>query len=164
MLPTLLGLPALAAHVEDVARLLETGARNSDSPIPHSQLTSARELSQRLWVIGPQDEDPRLNEPLTYAIGHWTGQLAEFWLHSISLEWKSLDTQWVRLYEPTEIALSEMIRDATTKGIMARTVFASQLHFLFAADEDWAIRNVLLLLDFDRDQPDATRCWDGFLT
>ena len=164
LLPTLLGLPALAALVEDVARLLETGARNSDSPIPHSQLATARELAQRLWVIGPQDEDPGLNEPLTYAIGHWAGQLAEFWLHSISLEWKSLDTEWVRLSEPTEIALSEMIRDATTKGIMARTVFASQLHFLFAADEDWAIRNALPLLDFDRDQPDATRCWDGFLT
>ena len=96
------------------------------------------------------------------ANNHLAGKLALFWIHSVSL--------WRKLQEPPpsslrgayRIAFDAVIDDDQITGKLGRSVLASQFNFLLAADETWALENLLPL--FDVGHEDFQCAWDGFLT
>jgi hypothetical protein len=59
--------------------------------------------------------------------------------------------------------LSSIVDDPTLSGLLARSVFASQLALLMAADEAWT-RQCLLPLFSAQDRREFQAAWDGFLT
>ncbi len=46
---------------------------------------------------------------------------------------------------------------------LARVVFASQVHFLFSADREWAQTHIVSLFDWNIDAARAAQAWSGFL-
>jgi hypothetical protein len=101
---------------------------------------------------------------LSRAINSGFGRIAEFWVHSISIEMQAAGETWTGLDETTTKALDAMIGATTESDALARVVVASQLHFLFAADEQWTTRALDRLFDWTGDDQRAEQAWDGFLS
>jgi hypothetical protein len=66
---------------------------------------------------------------------------------------------------PTDIAqsLKAILRDLSQAAAHARVVFASQLHYFFSIDPDFAKIELIPLFDWTRDATTAEQCWHGFV-
>ena len=101
--------------------------------------------------------------PLTHAINHWSGRMAQIALRSASYEHRHNVTSGAGLSERLKGAMEAMITGGDTPNEYAQVVVAGQVRFLFAVDEQWCRARVLPLLDPQVDRDTAERCWDGYL-
>jgi hypothetical protein len=69
---------------------------------------------------------------------------------------------WSGLPAATRDQLEVMLAGRGGGTEMAEVIFASQLHFLRAADSEWCLEHVMPLLDW-ADLARARRTWHGFL-
>lgn len=106
--------------------------------------------------------DPLYVSWLDRAINHASGQLALFWIHSIVLWRKLQDPAPLSLSTDYREALDAIVKEDGVLGKFGRTVLASNFRFFLAADEDWAINNLLPL--FSTEHEDFQCAWDGFLS
>lgn len=159
----LLAMPDLSPVADDVSQLLEEGSRNRESGLGAENLQAARCLAGTVWPhLSGSSVDG--GDWLSRAINSGFGRIAEFWLHSISIELQAAGEAWTGLDEVTTAALDMMVGATTENEALALVVAASQLHFLFAADEEWTTKTLLPLLDWTRDEHRAEQAWDGFLS
>jgi hypothetical protein len=147
----------LGSHVRPVARLLEKGA----------QATYAREsaavavsdpVALQAWESLPDETGPiESDEWLTTAINHPAGQLGIYFLRtSADPSGTGLRAERYELFEGWTIG-------KTYSDALARTILASQLHFLHSRDRSWAIKSITPHLNWDADALTARQMWDGFL-
>ncbi len=101
--------------------------------------------------------------PLTHAINHWAGHLAEIALRLVEHEYKSAGEGWAGLPDELRPALEAMASGSDSTAQLAQVMLASRIGFLFHIDEPWCRANVLPLLDPEEDTERAIRCWDGYL-
>jgi hypothetical protein len=150
------------------AELLERGTQRQDVALNLETLPRAAELARQLWSAGniadPDDHGVPDQRWLESAIGHWAGKLALFWVHRLELVWRAGINDWKGLNPETREAFELMIVGDGLRNALARSVIASQLQFLHAADQDWTTDRLLSLFNWDRDAPVAGQVWDGFLT
>ncbi|HSH60085.1 MAG TPA: SIR2 family protein [Acidimicrobiales bacterium] len=159
----LLAMPDLSLVADDVSELLEEGSRNRESGLRPENLQAARRLAGTVWPhLSGSSVDG--GEWLSRAINSGFGRIAEFWLHSISIEIRAAGEEWAGLDEVTTATLDMMVGATTEDEALAAVVAASQLHFLFAADEEWTTKTLLPLFDWTRDEHRAEQAWDGFLS
>ncbi len=148
----------------DLARMLSAGGQTEGHPTDWTALADARLLARKLGHLIPEDEVV-LGEVdwLARAINHPAGNLAEFWLHVVQHDWRADERAWSGLTEEHREAFETMLAgppdDVRTE--MAEVICASWLHFLFAADPDWTIQNVMPLLDWS-DGRRSRRAWSSF--
>lgn len=163
LIDALLRMPNLSSVADDISQLLEEASRNREAAFGPEHLQAARRLADAVWphLSGSAVDG---GDWLSRAINSAVGRIAEFWLHSISIEIRGKGDAWVGLDEPTTAALEKMVNPTTEDAALALVVVASQLHFLFAADEAWTTRAVLPLFDWNRDVRRAEQAWDGFLS
>ncbi len=148
------------------ATLLENGIRKSEHSIPSKCLQLSFQWSEVLWkdVASSSEAHREKSEDwLFVAINHPAGILAEFWLHFISRLWNEEGEKWAAIPEEHRAFVTEVISGETYASDLARVVFASHLHFLFAADKSWASGKILSLLDPTRNSRWALQCWHGYL-
>lgn len=163
LIDRLLAMPTLPSVADDVAQLLEEGSRNRDAGLGPENVQAARRLASAVW--------PHLSgssvagdDWLARAINSGFGRIAEFWLHSISIEIRAAGESWAGLNQVTTTALDTMIEATTEDEALALVVVASQLHFLFAADEEWTVEALMPLFDWAHDEHRAEQAWDGYLS
>jgi hypothetical protein len=150
--------------LDEVCFLLSrTGSGPGGLTVWH-RVSGARDLARVAWEALPASKDePSADGWLGLAINRGPGQLAEFWLHAVSNDWRTSGDAWAGIVDGPRAALEVMLASTDGHGTLAQVVIASQLPFFFAADLDWCKTNVLPLLSWS-DVDRAVRTWNGFLT
>lgn len=153
----------LGAIARELSQLLSEGGRAGAGISEWHRQPGAQELAMRLWDELPSGNDMEdMRDPLGGAINMPAGQLALFWIRVVSAAWRDAGDQWVGLPENVGAVLHTLLSRGDIHSQMVEVVFASQVHFFFAADEAWCRAHVLPLLDWGN--PNRGRqCWQAFL-
>lgn len=125
-------------------------------------LGPAIQIAGSLWTV--LDRDARgtvTNDWMIESMNHPAGSLVLFWLHGLSLTRRQQDVDPDTAAEFQE-ALSLIVQDDTIIGKLGKTILASQLPFLVAADETWTTNNLLPLFGAT-DNDDYRPVWHGFI-
>ncbi|GAA3521000.1 DUF4020 domain-containing protein [Aeromicrobium panaciterrae] len=146
------------------AEMLSDGGTQT-SPTPWHRYPRARKLARHLWpttyatgtILGGDDL-------LVEAINHPAGDLAQFWTKVVQWEWTQAGEAWTGLTDTLTSELDRMVIADDRNGLLAGTFLASQLHFYFGADREWAVARLLPLFSWDGDEERARGAWQGFLT
>ncbi|MGI5521836.1 SIR2 family protein [Micromonospora sp. CA-259024] len=156
---------AAAAAAGDVARMLGDDGGNKATRTVWHGVPGARDLAVKVWAAleSKPTRDPAGDDYLTAAINHPAGWLAQFWLDALAADWRAATDSWTGLPAPMRLRLEELIASDDDRAAMAQVILASRLHFLHGADQEWADRTILPLLDWG-DEARARRAWDGFLS
>ena len=88
-------------RARSIALALEALSRADFGVLTNDNLVLARRDAPHVWD-GLSGDATDLGEPLMTAINHPAGQLAEFWLQTISIEWKAAGADWKSLTNPGE--------------------------------------------------------------
>ncbi|MFB9764497.1 DUF4020 domain-containing protein, partial [Nocardioides kongjuensis] len=135
-----------------------------EHPTDWHQHEPARRLASDLWPTGAIEGAIVSGADIVMeAINHPAGDLAEFWTKVVQWEWTENEATWERLPESVVNEIDRLVSDASRNGLLARTFFASQLHFYFGADREWCENRLLPLLDWTN-EVESTAAWQGFLT
>ena len=148
---------------QPVADALCALVRDGGLPYAAELLTEANELGVALWD-GLDRSQPMQRERdwLFRAINHPAGVLAEFWLQSLALWQRQQEPRPDSLGDQYNLALSKIVQDTTSVGILGKAVIASRLGFMLATDEDWAKQCLVPLFECE-DGDNRQAVWDGFL-
>jgi hypothetical protein len=134
-------------------------------PYAPGLLSSANASALTLWAALERSEAEATEHRdwLQKAINRPAGILAEFWLESLSL-WRKqhIEDASGQLSDEYRQALTAIVSDDSIAGGLGRTVLTSQLGFLLASDEQWAIEHLVPLFS-DSDNVRFQQAWDGFL-
>jgi hypothetical protein len=155
-----------ASVVYEAASLLEIGIAKASNGIPDSCLHLAVRLSENLWAIfasSDEGKQEKAEDWLSVAINRPAGTLMEFFLHVLSRLRKQSGDQWREIGPEHKQFLESVLSGSSFAAELGRIVLASQLHFIFSLDEEWAVRNVLPLFDWPVDSRRALQAWQGFL-
>lgn len=136
----------------------------SKSAAPHE--TVLLDLCGRLLSIyqdpdaGISKDGNPINEPVTEAINHPIGHVAEALLN-LWFERKPNDNEGLPAgIEPFFTAMCDI---GVARFRHGRVLLASRLIALFRVDRPWTEKNLLPLFDWDRSSSEAKAAWDGFL-
>lgn len=150
-------------QAQAIADMLLALVRDGGLPYAPALLAESNDLARSLWEHCDQDDrEPGLEGWLTRAINHPAGALTQYWVLSLSLWRNQHETRPERMDEEHSTALLHVIQERAGAGRLGRTVLASSLGFLLAADEAWT-REHLIPLFADADGDDYPAVWDGFL-
>ena len=108
--------------------------------------TQANNLALELWDhVSTNDALPLggENDWLMQAINHEAGNLARFWILSISAWRKSFDSIPDRLNEEHLTLLTKIIQNEEVPGKLARCALVNQFSFMLAVDPEWTEANLL---------------------
>ncbi|WP_342661670.1 hypothetical protein Rruber_05484 (plasmid) [Rhodococcus ruber] len=159
-----------AMQIEDtnarpVADLLLSGAQADSGQIPARLLNQAETIAAKMWRDHAGGFTHASNSShFTLAINSWPGKIAEFWIRLVSREWNEAGpTNWKGIPGDAREALAEMTGHDLAAHDMTRAIIASQLYFLFNADEEFAVEYVLPLFDSKVSAADAPHAWDAYL-
>lgn len=149
-----------------VSALLEKALIGDLSP---EVLVKIRELCKTLWRVNDNITEEETSEVsnqdwLGRAINQWSGKLALAWLRQMSHQRTISAELWAGIDEENSDMLIKMLVGDRKRNDFARSVIASQLHFLNSLDREWTRTNLLPLFDWDNDSQLAEQAWDGFLT
>ena len=160
----LTGLASDQGYVKEIGRFLVQRTRPPTNPHQAEHNSVMRTIAKRAWESMVDDDSyDASTDWLQRAIDSPAGDLALFWVSSISMEWQEAGDQWTGLSESTREAMMPMLAGGAPEAF-AQVVLASQLHFLHRADPHWATEHILPLLNWSENAERAERCWDGFLT
>lgn len=148
----------------NVSDLLLSFVTKKEPRLPESSYEEAMDLAENLWETGKEVRKDRddVHDWLTAAINHHGGRLAEFWLHLLSQQ----NARAGKALFPDRIRknLEIFLNDNSYQGKLARVVIVSQVLFLFGSSKDWTIKNVISLLDIEKNEEESQRAWDGYLS
>ena len=150
-------------HPQPVADALCALVKDGGLPYAPELLGEANRLATALWDCLDQSQ-PSLIEGNWFAkaINHPAGVLAEFWLQSLALWQRQQEPRPDSLGDQYNLALSRIVQDTTSVGILGKAVIASRLGFMLATDEDWAKQCLVPLFECE-DGDNRQAVWDGFL-
>jgi len=153
----------LVPVVDDVARLLTDGNGGGTKVSEWHRSESARLLARRAWTASTTElPDSPADGWLDNAVNTTAGRIALYWVRVISADWSDHQEEWDGISDETRAAFDELLGEATPRSAMAQVIVASQIHFLWRSDRDFAQEKVLPLLQWN-DAARAVRTWDGFL-
>jgi hypothetical protein len=146
------------------ATMLSNGG-TQQNPTPWHRYARARRSARNLWPMESVNGAIGSGEDiLLEAINHPAGNLAQFWTKVVQWNWTQAGEAWEGLTNEVAAELDRMVSAEDHNGLLACTFLASQLHFYFGADPDWAISRLLPIFDWKRNEKRALGAWQGFLT
>jgi hypothetical protein len=146
------------------AAMLSHGGTQTN-PTPWHQYPRAQTTATSLWptqTVAGAISDGR--DLVMEAINHPAGDLAQFWSKVVQWEWTQAGDTWGGLTDELIGELDRMVSADDRNGLLASTIFGSQLHFYFAADRDWTSSRLFPLFDWSSNEERARGAWQGFLT
>jgi hypothetical protein len=135
--------------------------------LSNAELQSLEAVGERL--LAASDTMPpgvHLNGDLDWyssAINHPAGRVARAWIKDLSIRMTGARDDWHGLSENQRNRFDTLLGGAGHNAAIARVVFASQVHFLFAADRGWTETHIVPLFDWDADPERGAQAWSGFL-
>jgi len=150
-------------HYRHISDLLERGIGKGDKGIPLKMLKKADSVAQKVWASLQGEGVVETDDWLQKAINHPGGKLTEFWLHSLYRSRKEKGDKEEGLPQRYRMHFTTIVSENNEAAIFGRVVLASQLEFLFGVDKDWVKKNMVPLLDWDRNVQQAQQAWDGWL-
>lgn len=152
-----------AAHAYDVANLLYSIVRDGGKPFALDLLEQANAVALPVWqALEPNERDENIDDWLSRAINRPGGVIVEFWINGLSLLMHGKSGPERTLPDNYRQWFTMVVQDPTSKGGMGRSLFASQMAFLFGLDEVWT-RQYIVPLFSDADRQKFVQAWDGFL-
>jgi hypothetical protein len=153
-------------HARAFARLLEDAVRSSPSLIPLPLLPVAETVATALWQelveTSPDGSLASVDDWLERAINEPAGQLATFFLHSLSAARSAGAEQGIG--GERWVLLESMLTGESYSDGLARAVLASQTHFLHSVDREWTVEMLLPIMIWGHNPIKARQAWDGFLS
>ncbi len=149
------------AYAREIALLLRAMIEQADDK---QLLPRANAIASSLWKsIDRKETIENVNEWAHLAIARPAGILAEFWLVSFSL-WRQKQEPASKGFNKQYQEIFSMIaEDQSLAGRLGCTILASELTFLFTADEAWTRSNLLPLFNCENDPIEFQGAWQGFL-
>lgn len=148
------------------ADVLKNGSRKESYSLPDDSMARAAAVAVRIWDLAlektPVEKD-KSDDWLGDAINRPGGKLAEFWLQRISSARKEAAENWVGIPQNIKDHLTDMLHGTSGASAYARVVLASQLHYFFSLDNQFAMAELLPLFEWQTDESRAEQCWHGFL-
>jgi hypothetical protein len=155
------------ACAEGLAEVLCTHGNRREPGIPNGLLERAYGLSRRVWEAIRSDslsEGPSDKDWLGLAINRPGGKLAQFWLSYLSASKRRLGDEMKAVPEPLKTDLIAAAEGSGQSATLARVIIASQFHYFFYLDSDFARQRLLPLFNWALDERRALECWNGFLS
>ncbi len=152
------------AYAKQIASALTKLIGTSSISQSPELLSRANAIANQLWTIANRMDSEQLENIqgwLSVAINSVSGKLAQFWVQSLAASNRERDRHDQTLPAMYKSAFDQMMEADNASGTFARTILASQLHFIADNDQEWAIENLLPLLDSEH--PEFRAAWDGFL-
>jgi len=158
--------PEIDFCADGIADVLYARAARKEWAIPDELMDRAYGLAQQTWEALERTLAPSRIETddwLDFAINRPGGKLARFWLEYISILKGRLGDQWTGLPSLIKNDLVKAACGRSAPASLARVVIASQFHYFFYLDADFARKILLPLFDWKTDVLRATQCWHGFI-
>jgi len=152
----------------NVANLLNDGAEKPERAIPDGSVAEAFSLGEKAWAVGvlgsqelKQKEEPK--DWLFVALNRPAGTLALFFLRMLSKTRKDAGATWKGMPPEYGNIFASIISGTTYGAQVGRVILASQMLFLFTADETWTAKNIVPLFKWSSDPKRALQAWHGYL-
>jgi hypothetical protein len=146
----------------EVAQLLGQFGRGDEPRYEWPSVDGAKTLARATWNALPGKEPTDDDDWLQRALNHPAGWLARFWIDAVGAAWRGAKEHWQGL--PADLAsdLEVLLHGNDARNLLAKSMFAGQLHFFFSADREWCETHLLPLLAWT-DVRSAKACWDGYV-
>ena len=108
----------------------------------------ARQLALKVWSVSDNTNPDPTDRWLDAAIGTTGGRIALYWVRVVESDWSDDRDGWAGLSDETKGAFDQLLGEPDSRSVTAEVVVASQVHFLFRADRDWARVKILPLLEW----------------
>ena len=154
-------------HSLEIAYALYALVKNDGPSYALNLLPQANRIAEALWTSLDRSLD-FAPEPGGYnlSVDSPVSDLVNYWLSSASLWWKHQHPRPSTLSDEYQQVFSEIIKDQSDIGTLAKWNFAARLNCLLAVDKDWTERHLLPLFDpcsEDLQTENFQAVWDGFL-
>ncbi len=160
LLDALTPKPELARPISELASHAASGMVGGQNA---GTLGALDAIALRIWQAHAEEfEIGAWSDPLVRGLNTWPGILAQYWLNRISARWQSDPGAWRGLRENEANAVAAMLEPETAAGSTASSIFTGKLHFLFAADPEFAAERVFPLFDPEH-STFASDAWYSFL-
>jgi SIR2-like domain/Domain of unknown function (DUF4020) len=156
----------LQATIYTVASLLNDGAEKPDRPIPNPCVDDAIALGEKAWDACTRSDHglkDKVKDWLFVALNHPAGTLALFFLRMLSKARNNAGAAWNGIPPRYRKVFASIVSGTTYAAEIGRVILASQVLFLFGADNTWAVENIVPLFKWSSDSRRALQAWHGFL-
>lgn len=143
--------------------LLEQVSKQIDNDQTPALITM-RGIAQELWMNHKHtfthsgEAKPDSFAPLF--LNSWPGELALYWMSEADRRWRKNRDQWSGLNDNEREALKQLLEGPPQAFDATGPAIASQLYFIFAADEAFTTEHILPLFQQDKT---ATLMWGAYL-
>jgi hypothetical protein len=147
------------------AYLLEQGVSRESGGIPQEDLQLAAIVGRQVWDgliprVWPKEQS---DDWLFTAINDPAGIVAQFELRALNRLWKDAGDAWNGIPADWRTHWQNMIHDGSWTSAMGRTLLASQVHVLFAMDQEWTSAEMPRVFAWDGRLVAAEQAWHGYL-
>ena len=154
-----------AQHGRLVVEALIAVLSNASVPNAPELLSEANQIAKDLGLYRNQIElIPTVDDWPSQAIGNLAGELARFWVVSLTVCRKHREPTPERMSREYRSVFAGIINDTTPAGMLGKAVLARCSAFLLEADESWTTNNLLPLFAKTDDMLAYQAVWDGFLS
>ncbi len=149
----------------EAAYLLEQGVSRESGVIPHEELQLAAAVGRLVWNGLTPREWPKAQSDdwLSTAINDPAGIVMQFEIRALNRLWKGAGDRWTGIPADWRSHWQNVIRDDSWTSGMGRTLLASQVHVLFAMDQDWTSAEMPDVFAWDGRLVAAEQAWHGYL-
>lgn len=130
---------------------------------PKKSLVALDRIATTLWMSFASSYTHTETDDWSFlGLNTWPGFLAQYWIHRVRLDWREEGDAWRGLSLEEADSLTMMIETTTDAGQGALSVIASDLYFLFRADEKFAVETLFPIFDAITEDR-AANAWMSFL-
>ena len=149
----------------EVANLLQQGVSRENGEIPFEDLTVAATVGRKVWSgLIPREWPKEQSEDWLFtAINDPAGIVAQFELRALNRLWKDAGDAWSGIPADWRAHWQDVIRDGSWTSAMGRILLASQVHVLFAMDQEWTSAEMPRVFAWDGRLVAAEQAWHGYL-
>jgi hypothetical protein len=147
------------------AYLLEQGVSRESGGIPQEDLPLAATVGRQVWsgLIPRAWPKEQSEDWLFTAINDPAGIVAQFELRALNRLWKDAGDAWSGIPADWRTHWHKVIHDGSWTSAMGRTLLASQVHVLFAMDQEWTSAEMPRVFAWDGRLVAAEQAWHGYL-
>jgi hypothetical protein len=151
-------------HLQYIANLLQYGVKNEADGIPIKLLLKADGVALKIWTCLHKVVGSELVALAYPELSHLGGELAMFWMYSLSRSRKDEEQNRTGIFQPYRDRFEAIINGNSKAAAQGREMLASQLGFIFSVDQEWSRMNIIPLFDWNNDVNKARQVWKGWLS
>jgi len=149
--------------LDGIVEIIDHKVTKDDRLFDESIISFIDQTCGDIWGrLATHEGDGPIDDWLGYAINHPGGKITEIWIHLLSKRLKAGEDS-SNIFRDYEGRFETVLSDKSLAGKLGRVILSSQMHFLYAANKAWTEAKIFTLLDWSKNEDEATRAWDGYL-